>query len=393
VILDVVYNHLGPDGNYLGVYGPYFTDRYRTPWGEAVNVDGPWSDQVRDFFVDNALHWLETYGVDGLRLDAVHAITDQSAYPFLEHLSGVVDALDAATGRRSVLVAEDNRNDARMVRPVGRGGMGLEAMWADDLHHGLHVALTGETDGYYCDYRGMEDVAVALRQGYVFDGSRYSPYRRRTPGRPPGGLPPHSLVVGLQNHDQVGNRARGDRITDLVDHDRVRGAAALVLLAPQVPMIFQGEEWAASTPFQYFTDHQDPELGRAVSAGRADEFASFTWQGEVPDPQAEETFRRSRLRWEELEQAPHAAMLDWYRRLVALRATPGLSTWPEVSSGEGWLVMDRGALVVGVNLGRRGVTAAIDGPLAEVMSAGGATLHQPGSLDLPPESVAVLGRS
>jgi maltooligosyltrehalose trehalohydrolase len=249
VVLDVVYNHLGPDGNHLGEFGPYFTDRYATPWGQAVNLDGPGSDEVRSFFVDNALMWLRDYHVDGLRLDAVHAIVDTSAVHLLEQLGQAVEDLAAATGRHLFLVAESDLNDPRIVRRREVGGYGMDAQWSDDFHHALHAALTGERDGYYADFGSLGHLATALRRGFVYAGE-YAPFRDRRHGRLDPTLPGHRLLGFAQNHDQVGNRALGERSAALVSPERLQVAAALVLTAPFVPMLFAGEEWGARTPFQ-----------------------------------------------------------------------------------------------------------------------------------------------
>jgi maltooligosyltrehalose trehalohydrolase len=318
VLLDVVYNHLGPDGNYLGAYGPYFTDRVKTPWGEAVNFDGAQSDEVRRFFIDNALMWLGDYGFDGLRLDAVHAIFSFEAVHVLEDLAAAVRKLAIEQDRELVLIAESDLNDPRLVLPEVRGGFALDAHWADDFHHALHRFFTEEGAGYYADYHGLPDIATALAQGYVYQG-QYSPFRQRRHGRAPRGVTPDQLVVCSQNHDQIGNRARGERLSMLVDAPKLKAIAALTLLSPFVPLLFQGEEWGARTPFQYFTDHEDAELGRLVSEGRAREFQSFRWGGDLPDPQDAATFERSKLDWAETAKPCHAEMLDWYRALIALR--------------------------------------------------------------------------
>ena len=318
VLLDVVYNHLGPDGNYLGAYGPYFTDRVKTPWGQAVNYDGAQSDEVRRFFIDNALMWLGDYGFDGLRLDAVHAIFSFEAVHVLEDLAAAVRKLSVEQDRELVLIAESDLNDPRLVLPAARGGFALDAHWADDFHHALHRYFTDEAGGYYADYHGLPDIATALAQGYVYQG-QYSAFRQRRHGRAPRGVTPDQLVVCSQNHDQIGNRARGERLSMLVAAPKLKAIAALTLLSPFVPLLFQGEEWGARTPFLYFTDHEDAELGRLVSEGRAREFQSFRWAGEIPDPQDASTFERSKLDWAELLQPAHAEMLDWYRALIALR--------------------------------------------------------------------------
>jgi maltooligosyltrehalose trehalohydrolase len=318
VLLDVVYNHLGPDGNYLAQYGPYFTDRYKTNWGAAVNYDGPHSDPVRRFVIDNALMWLRDYGFDGLRLDAVHAIFSFDAVHVLEELAIAVRELGAKLGRSFVLIAESDLNDPRLVRPASQGGYGLDAHWADDFHHAVHRFFTGETDGYYADFHGLEDVATALREGYVYQG-QYSPYRGRRYGRPPKGVGADQIVVCAQNHDQIGNRARGERLSMMLGVPQLKAIAALTVLSPFVPLLFQGEEWGAQTPFLYFTDHENAELGRLVAEGRSKEFSSFRWQGTVPNPQELETFARSKLNWSELSESPHAEIYQWYRQLIRLR--------------------------------------------------------------------------
>jgi maltooligosyltrehalose trehalohydrolase len=318
VLLDVVYNHLGPDGNYLAQYGPYFTDRYKTAWGAAINYDGPQSDEVRRFVIDNALMWLTNYGFDGLRLDAVHAIFSFEAVHVLEELSIAVKALGKELGRPLVLIAESDLNDPRLIRAASRGGYGLDAHWVDDFHHAIHRYFTGETEGYYADFQGLQDVATALRDGYVYQG-KYSVHRGRRHGRPPVGIEPQQLVVSAQNHDQIGNRAQGERLSMMLGVPQLKAIAALTLLAPFVPLLFQGEEWGAETPFLYFTDHQDPELGRRVVEGRSREFSAFRWQGAVPNPQEADTFERSKLNWSELSAPRHAELLAWYRKLIGIR--------------------------------------------------------------------------
>jgi maltooligosyltrehalose trehalohydrolase len=397
VIMDVVYNHLGPAGNYLPEFGPYFSERHQTNWGPAVNFDGRGSDEVRRFVIDNALMWLRDYHCDGLRLDAVHAITDDSATHILEQLADEVAALAANQGRPLFLVAESDLNDPRFVRGTEAGGYGLDAAWADEWHHALHATLTGDRDGYYEDFGPLPLLAKALRQAWVYDGV-YSAFRGRVFGRPPAGLPGTRFVVCTQNHDQVGNRALGERSAALMSDGRLRVAAALLLTAPFVPMLFQGEEWGASTPFQYFTGHEDPELGRVVSRGRRAEFASFGWSPEgVPDPQDPATFERSRLDWAELDKECHASLLAWYTELIALRRRlPALSdprpgrVETACDPGLGWLVVRRGAVTVAVNLGAANWTFNA-GPEAELLAASdpGIELTNRGIV-LPPDTVAIV---
>jgi len=319
VVIDVVYNHLGPSGNVLPAYGPYLTDRYRTPWGEAVNFDGPGSGEVRRYFIDNALMWLRDYHADGLRLDAVHAIIDTSAVHVLEQLATEVEALAAHVGRPLWLIAESDLNDPGLVRRRDVGGYGFDGQWDDDFHHAVHALLTGERSGYYADFGSIHHLAAALRHRFVYRGG-YSAFRGRAHGRHADDVPATRFVGYAQNHDQVGNRARGERSSALMSRAGLHVAAALVCCAPFVPMLFEGEEWGATTPFLYFTDHTDPELGRAVTEGRRREFAAFGWPpDDIPDPQAEGTWLASRLRWDERHEADHAELLGWYRDLLRLR--------------------------------------------------------------------------
>ncbi|MBU1109914.1 MAG: malto-oligosyltrehalose trehalohydrolase [Candidatus Riflebacteria bacterium] len=316
VILDVVYNHLGPDGNYLGLYGPYFSKRYHTPWGEAVNFDCAQSDQVREFIINNALMWLRDYHFDGLRLDAIHAIYDASATHILEEMQNRVDALTLSTGRSYCLIAESDLNDPRIINQRKNGGYGLAAQWLDDFHHALHVTLTGEQQGYYQGYSGHENLNKCLSDYFVYDGC-YSPSRQRRHGRPAGHLSPDQFIVSTQTHDQVGNRGLGERLCHLTTYDNCEIAAALMLLSPFVPMLFQGEEWAATSPFLYFTDHTDANLARAVRQGRRRDYAFLNKR--VPDPQAAETFVKSLLNWKEIGDEAQVKMLNWYKQLICLR--------------------------------------------------------------------------
>ncbi|HLU42049.1 MAG TPA: malto-oligosyltrehalose trehalohydrolase [Microthrixaceae bacterium] len=401
VVLDIVLNHLGPSGNHLAEFGPYFSTVHHTNWGAALNLDGPGSDEVRRFLVDVALGWLRDHDLDGLRLDAVHALVDDSAVHLLEQLAEEVDALAAHLGRPLFLVAESDRNDPRDVRPREAGGYGLHAVWADEWHHALHAVLTGERSGYYEDFGTLDDLAVALGQAWVYAG-RYSPHRRRVHGRPPTGLPGDRFVVSVQNHDQVGNRAAGERLGALVGEGRLRVAAALLLTSPFTPMLFQGEEWAATTPFRYFTDHDDPELARAVSEGRRREFAAFGWDpAEVPDPQDPATHRASVLDWDEPARDPHAGVLDWYRRLLALRrARPELTdprpgctevqVGPDPSASEGWVRVRRGAIEVLANLGPTGVRLPVPSGACPLLASDASARLERDRAHLPPDSVVLV---
>ena len=320
MILDVVYNHLGPEGNYLGKFGPYFTDTYKTPWGSALNFDGPHSDGVRRFFIENALYWLTEFHFDALRLDAVHAIRDISALPFLRELKQKTAARAEQLDRSFYLIGETDLNAPRFILPETLGGYGLDGQWADDFHHCLHVLLTGEQRGYYEDYTaGLEQFAKVWREGYAFTGE-YSPYRKTHHGQPTAGLSPRQFVVCSQNHDQVGNRMAGDRLSSLVDFESLKLAAACTLLSPFTPLLFMGEEYGETAPFQYMVDHGDKDLLEAVRKGRREEFASFAWRGEVPDPAVEATFSRSRLNHSLREKGNHQKLLQFYRKLLSIRA-------------------------------------------------------------------------
>ena len=320
VILDVVYNHLGPEGNYLGEFGPYFTDRYRTPWGGAVNFDGPEAEGVRRHFVENARAWVRECHVDGLRLDAIHAIFDASPTHILTEITTAVREEARALGRPVHVMAESHDNDRRLVLPPAEGGIGLDAVWSDDFHHAVHVRLTGERGGYYADFTEPRRLATALAEGFAFQGE-YSEYFGRDRGTPSADLPGERFVICVQNHDQVGNRAQGDRLSMIAPFEAVKLAAALLLVAPSVPLLFMGEEYGETSPFQFFTSFLDRDLAEAVKKGRTEEFSRFAWQGAVPDPGEPATFVRSRLN-HPLAGAPrHRELYQYYRRWLALRRT------------------------------------------------------------------------
>jgi maltooligosyltrehalose trehalohydrolase len=318
VVLDVVYNHLGPDGNYLGDYGPYFTERYKTPWGAALNFDGPHSDEVRRFFIENALFWVTTFHIDALRLDAVHAIVDHSAQPFLEELGLALHARAEALNRRVYAIAESALNDSRIIRPRELGGYGLDAQWNDDFHHALRVLLTGDRDGYYQDFGELQQLAKAFRDGFVYAGE-YSRYRWRRHGNSSRNIPAQQFVVFAQNHDQVGNRLFGERLSQLVSLEALKLAASAVILSPFIPLLFMGEEYGETAPFQYFISHLDPQLVDAVRRGRREEFAAFIWQGEPPDPQDVMTFQDAKLNQHLRHEGHHRALFAFYQELIRLR--------------------------------------------------------------------------
>lgn len=318
VILDVVYNHMGPEGNYLSEFGPYFTGKYRTPWGDAVNMDDEGSDEVRNYFIENALFWYREYHFDALRLDATDRIYDFSAKPFLQELSERVREFERETGRCRLLIAESDLNDARLLHPPERGGFHLDGHWSDDFHHSVHTLLTGEDVGYYCDFGTPSDLAKAYSDIYPYDW-RYSPYRGHRRGSFAADLPGRHFVVCSQNHDQVGNRMYGHRLLYLSSFEGAKVAAAAVILSPFIPLLFMGEEYGEDAPFQFFADFQDDFLREAVRKGRTEEFAAFKWRGTPPDPHDPETFERSRLRWDERTEGRHGVMLAWYRRLLQLR--------------------------------------------------------------------------
>jgi len=320
VILDVVYNHLGPEGNYLGEFAPYFTDKYTTPWGMAVNFDQAYSDGVRNYFIQNALHWFRNYHIDALRLDAIHAIIDMGAYPFLAHLAEEVEIFSEKMGKKFYLIAESDLNDARILRPREQGGIGIDAQWNDDFHHALHALLTGEKAGYYQDFGEVLHLVKALSEGYVITW-QYSDYRKRHHGSASLDRPAEQFAVFSQNHDQVGNRMQGERLSTLVSFEALKAAAGIVLISPYIPLLFMGEEYGEDSPFLYFVSHSDPDLIKAVRKGRAEEFQAFNWQQTPPDPQSRHTFMRSKLKWDKRKNPENKAMLEYYHHLIHLRKT------------------------------------------------------------------------
>ena len=374
VLLDVVYNHFGPDGNYTGRFGPYITQNHHTPWGGAINLEEAGSDEVRRFFCDNALMWLRDYHFDGLRLDAIQAFVDRSAKHFLEQLSEEVEALARQLDRKLVLIAESDLNDPRVVTPrpaqtgadeCNTGGYGMDAQWSDDFHHSLFALLTGERRNYYCDFGSIAQLAKALTSVYVYDGI-YSEYRRSVHGRPVGNLSAHRFLGYIQNHDQVGNRRNGDRLHAEAGIQRAKLAAALVMTAPFIPMIFQGEEFAASTPFLYFADHENQELALSVFEGRRKEHAHDGALGSIPDPRSMETFQRSKLNWEDLDKTDHIEMLRWYRSLAELRKShpsllDGNLSGIDVQFDEAhrWLLLRRRSVILLFNFGEASVLLSV----------------------------------
>jgi maltooligosyltrehalose trehalohydrolase len=396
VLLDVVYNHFGPVGNYTGKFGPYIVEAHQTPWGGAVNLEKEGASEVRRFFCDDALMWLRDFHIDGLRIDAVHAFVDRSAIHFVEQVAIEVKALAAATRRDLVLIAESNLNDPRFVTPRESNGLGMDAQWSDDFHHALFAVLTGEQQGYYEDFGSMAQLAKALEQTFVYDGI-YSKYRKRMHGRPVRWLSQHRFLGYIQDHDQVGNRAVGDRITHIAGFDRAKIAAAFVMMSPFVPMIFQGEEWGASSPFQYFADHE-PEIAKLVSAGRKKEFEGFGWKpDEIPDPESIETFQRSKLKWEEIWERQHEEMIEWYRKLIALRKKTDClnngeagNTRASYCEEQRWFRFERGSILVCCNLG--GTQREFELPKGSriLMASRDLAEVSDSALVLPPDTVAIL---
>jgi maltooligosyltrehalose trehalohydrolase len=414
LILDVVYNHLGPEGNYLGELGPYFSDRYHTPWGDALNFDGPESDEVRRYFVDNALHWLTEHHVDGLRLDAIQGIVDTSARHILQEIAEAFAAHAARLGRRAWLIAESDLNDVKVIRPRDRCGFGLDAQWSDDFHHALIAALTGNRRSYFGDFGRMGQLGKAITEGFVYDG-QYAPHRRRRHGSSSAGEPGFRLVTCIQNHDQVANAWQGRRLTEVAGPARHRLAATVLIAAPSLPLLFAGEEMAEAAPFDYFTSHGDEELARAVREGRHAEYLHLLEEGADAgvwaDPQDPETFRRCKLRWESLGRAPHAEMLAYYRALLALRRR-----LPALHNGRKdltrvWLDEEARALVVErrdpgggraaccANLGAAPARLALPAPAGswrlELSSAGAdaASADGAGTVVLAPDTAAIFTAS
>jgi maltooligosyltrehalose trehalohydrolase len=398
VVLDVVYNHFGPSGAYAPMFAPYLAPAGSNPWGASLNLDGPQSDEVRRYIIDNVLMWLRDYHVDGLRLDAVHALADQSAVNLLEQMAVEVESLSTSLGRPLSLIAESDLNDPRLITPREAGGYGLQAQWDDDVHHALHTLLTGERQGYYGDFGSLECLQTVL-EGAFFHADTWSSFRQRRHGRPVNRalLPGHRFVAYLQNHDQIGNRAVGDRLSALLSPGLLKVGATLLLTSPFTPMLFMGEEWAAGSPWQFFTSHPEPELAAAVQNGRRREFAAHGWaEAEVPDPQDPATFQRSKLDWDELEKPGHAEILDLYQRLIALRRSrPDLSNpWldkVEVWHGDQYVVMRRGNCAVAANLATVPQTVSLRAVPSKVLLATEAGVAlQRDRVDLPPESAVVV---
>lgn len=397
VIQDVVYNHLGPSGNYLPKFGPYLKSGEGNTWGDSVNLDGPGSDEVRQYILDNAAMWLSDFHVDGLRLDAVHALRDERAVHILEDLASVADGIEAETGVPKTLIAESDLNNPRLIYRRDTNGYGLEGQWSDDFHHAVHVNLTSETAGYYADFDSVGALAKVLEHGFFHDGS-YSSFRGRHHGRPirPGLVHPAALVVCNQNHDQIGNRAAGDRLSASLSYGRLALAAVLTMTSPFTPMLFMGEEFGASTPWQFFTSHPEEWLAKATAEGRLKEFERMGWDPAlVPNPQDPETFERSKLKWEEAHDGDHARLLELYRALANLRrSTPELAgggftdTHVDFSEEDKWLVLGRGAVRVACNFGTQPLRKTMDGDLLLTTDLSADVGN--GKLTIPGESAAVV---
>ncbi|GAA2649719.1 malto-oligosyltrehalose trehalohydrolase [Paractinoplanes durhamensis] len=398
VVLDVVYNHFGPSGAYAPMFAPYLSTHGSNPWGDSINLDGPLAGEVRRYITDNVLMWLRDYHVDGLRLDAVHALVDHSAINLLEQLAVEVESLSTHLGRPLSLIAESDLNDPRLITPREAGGFGLQAQWDDDVHHALHTLLTGERQGYYGDFGSLDCLQTVL-EGAFFHAGTWSSFRQRTHGRPVNRqlTPGHRFVAFLQNHDQIGNRAVGDRLSALLSPGLLKVGATLLLTGPFTPMLFMGEEWAASSPWQFFTSHPEPELAAAVRNGRRREFAAHGWaEAEVPDPQDPATFERSKLDWDELGKPGHTEILDLYRRLIALRRSRAELSDPwlskvEVWHGDQYIVIKRGNCVVAANLAPVAQTVSVRAvPTKVLLATEPGVVLQRDRVELPPESAVVL---
>ena len=394
VVLDVVYNHFGPVGNYTGNFGPYTSDAHHTPWGVAINFERRGSDEVRSFFIDNALMWLRDFHCDALRLDAIHEIMDRSAIHFLEQLSADVATLSATIGKRLFLIAESDLNDPKIVRPIEANGFGMDAQWSDDFHHSLATILYTDPGhgGYYDDFGAFGSLAKAAKEVFVFDG-QYSKYRGHSHGRPVDNLSAHHFINFLQNHDQIGNRAFGDRLHETIGLPRTKAALGLVLTAPMIPMLFMGEEFAASTPFQYFADHNDPDMAKLVSEGRKREFAGFGFDADdIPNPEDVSTFNNSKLNWSEIEEGQHASMLTYVRALIHIRRhSPSLNDGDRghihiaYSEEKRWMRMDRRDVAVLVNFGPERAEFTVEDEYRMLLD-NGTGIHQQGSLVTVPEN-------
>lgn len=393
VCLDVVYNHFGPAGNYAPTFAPYLTHKYQTPWGDAINLDDAGSREVRAFIIEAALRWLRDFHIDALRLDAVHALIDHSDTHILAELSQAVDGLEEQLGRRLTLIAESDLNQPKLVTPRAEGGLGIDGQWDDDIHHALHSYLTQETFGYYVDFGDPATLAKALTSVFVHDGN-HSTFREQRWGEKVADHVDRSrFVIFTQNHDQVGNRGQGDRPEEKLPSGASAAGAAIVLLSPYTPMLFQGQEWASQGRFQFFTDH-DEELGQAVSQGRLEEFSSHGWEEiygqnhQVPDPQAEQTFQDSKLDWDELERQDHQDMLNWYRRLIQLRAQLKPAGLPEVDYGEDWMLMRCNNFTVVICPGDS--SATLPQAKAEILALWGKANFSDASLHIGANSAVVL---
>ncbi|MDP9796486.1 maltooligosyltrehalose trehalohydrolase [Catenuloplanes nepalensis] len=398
VVLDVVYNHFGPSGAYAPMFAPYLLEGTQTPWGSSVNIDGPRSGEVRRYIIDSVLMWLRDYHVDGLRLDAVHALDDRGAVHLLEEMATEVEALSTHLGRPLSLIAESDLNDPRLITPREAGGYGLHAQWDDDVHHALHTLLTGERQGYYADFGSLDCLATVLT-GAFFHAGTFSSFRQRRHGRQIDRslVPGHRFVAYLQNHDQIGNRAIGDRLSSTLSPGLLKVGATLLLTSPYTPMLFMGEEWAATAPWQYFTSHPEPELALAVKNGRRREFASHGWaENDVPDPQDPETFQRSKLDWAEPGKPAHAAMLEIYRKLIALRKSRADLSEPrldrvQVWHGNRYVVMRRGDCVIAANLAPVAQRISLRGvPRAVLLATEPGTILTRDVVELPAESAVVV---